>query len=118
MKKYIFYFFILFYPSLYAQEHSIYFDNFDGVEFETKDSYNILTITLSGEPDAQIKLAKFVFIKRGEKDYLFSTITEGEYSDPKNLDNIRSLIPPILKRLYERHPDSFDEIDRIVKLIY
>lgn len=99
-------------------DYSIYFDNFDGVEYKIKDSLEVLTITLCGEPNADIGLAKFVFFKRGKDDYLFSTISGDEYSEPSELTNIKSLIPPILKPLYTRHPESIDEIDRIVKMIY
>lgn len=99
-----------------SNEHAIYFDDLESVTFEIDQPIEILTFTLT---NGEI-ITKFIFFKRGDDDYVFTTMDNGVESKliPLKESGVRSLMPAIIKHFVDKHDVSIEEMNKVINLIY
>jgi hypothetical protein len=103
-------------PTLAQENQAIYFDGFESVEFETKESLKVLTFTANNEKG----LSKTIIFKMGDDSFLFTTLMDGEYSEMLELDEsaIRSMMPTLIKYYMDRHEVTLEQLNKIIYRIY
>lgn len=110
-------FLLLFMPLIHSQsDSSIYFENFEAIEFEAKNDLKTLTFTINSEKG----LSKVVIIKQAEDEYVFATFSKEEESEPLSINKktVKWMIPTLVKNYTDRYKVSDEAIYKIVDLIY
>jgi hypothetical protein len=107
----------LFMPFIHSQnDSSIYFENFEAVEFEAKNDLRTLTFTINREKG----LNKIVIIKQEEDSYVFATISKEGESETLVISKktVKWMMPTLVKNYTDRYKVSEETIYKIVDLIY
>ena len=106
---------LVFFSFALAQEHSIYFENFESIEFDTTKGLKTLSFTFNRDSG----LVKVIIIKQSEKSWVVGTLKNGDYTSIVPINNIRWMMPELISKYTGRYPKAkLEDIEKIVRLIY
>lgn len=97
-------------------DHAIYFENLESVQYQVGEKVNTLIFALNNEKG----MNRILIMKMGPDEYLFSKVFDGGHSVPIEFDEsgIRSIMPDLIKYYLDKYPVTLEQMTKVTNLIY
>lgn len=97
-------------------EHAIYFENFESIEYEIGETVNTLIFALNNEKG----MNRILIIKIGPDEYMYSKVYDGGHTEPVEFDesDIRSLMTTLIKYYMDKYSVTLEQMTQVTNLIY